>query len=331
MRWEEPYWLLAVLPAAAAAWAAWHWLESRRASWSFPDGGALAHLAHGWGPSLAREIPYALRAAALVLCAAALARPQAVRRQAAGLTEGIDILLAMDTSTSMRALDFAPLDRIGAAKETAKRFITGRTADRIGVLDFGGAPLLNCPLTLDYDAVNDTIDSLEPGMTGVEGTAIGDGITAAVNHLRPGRAKSKVIILLTDGRSNTGLIDPLTAAKAAAAYGIKIYTIGTGKRGQSLIPIDQPGGGRALVPIDDDLDDEILTQIAEATGGKYFRAQSLRELSLIYSEIDRMEKAPVERPQTVSYTDLYPWFLVPALLLLSSEVWLTRTWLLRVP
>ncbi|MBI4347914.1 MAG: VWA domain-containing protein, partial [Elusimicrobia bacterium] len=270
-------------------------------------------------------------ALALALCAVALARPQAVRRQAAGLTEGIDIMLSLDTSTSMRALDFDPMDRMAAAKETAKRFVKGRLTDRIGLVNFGGAAILSCPMTLDYDAVLDSIDAMDAGMTGVEGTAIGEGIAAAVNHLRAGRAASKVLILLSDGRNNAGLIDPLTASRAAASLGIKIYTIGTARRGESIIPLVDPQRGKVLVPIQDDIDEPLMTQVAEATGGRYYRAESLRQLTQIYDEIDRMERVAVDRPETVSFSDLYAWLVIPALLLLTGELVLTRTLLLRIP
>lgn len=331
MTWKHPWWLLLVPLVLAAAEGAYWWLERRRAAWPLPDGASLKDLAPRVSSFLARSMPYGLRAAALVLCAVALARPLVVRRQAAGLTEGIDIVLSLDTSTSMRALDFEPMDRMAAAKETAKRFVAGRVTDRIGLVNFGGAAVLSCPLTLDYDALQDTIEALDSGMTGVEGTAIGDGIAAGVNHLKGGRAPSKVLILLTDGRSNAGMIDPLTAAKAAGSYGVKIYAIGTGKRGESVVPVDDPRHGRMMVRIQDDIDEVTLTQVAEATGGKYFRATSFRELAQIYAEIDRMERAPIERPQTVSYKDLYAWLLVPALMLLTFELALARTLLLRIP
>ncbi len=329
MRFEHPAWLLAALGALAAGWASLRFLEPRRAAMGFPGAAELAHAA-GSG-RWARALGVLLKTGALVLCAVALARPQSSLRRLATLTQGIDILLAMDTSTSMRALDFDPVDRMGAAKETAKRFIEGRTADRIGLVVFGGAPLLGCPLTLDYEALFQTLADIEAGMTGVEGTAIGDGIVAAADHLRSSRSSGKVIILLTDGRNNTGTIDPLTAAKTASALGIKIYTIGTGKRGASVIPIDDPNRGRVLVPIQDDIDEDALAQVAAAAGGRYFRATSLRELAQIYAEIDRLEKSQVQRPPAAQYRDLYPWLLVPALLLLAAEMALSRTLLLRIP
>jgi Ca-activated chloride channel family protein len=331
MTWRNPWWLVLVPVVLAAAQGAYWFLEKRRSAWPLPDGGSLKPLLPRFTSLVARAAPYVLRAAALALCAAALARPQAVRRHAAGLTEGIDIVQVLDTSTSMRALDFAPSDRMAAAKETAKRFVAGRVADRIGLVVFGGAAVLACPLTLDYEALQDTITDLEPGMTGVEGTAIGDGIATGVHHLRSGRAPSKVLILLTDGRSNTGLIDPLTAAKAAASYAIKVYTIGTAKRGESLVPVDDPMRGRVMISINDDLDEPLLTQVAEATGGKFFRATNLRELTSIYAEIDKLEKAAIRRPETVTTSDLFPWVLLPALFLLTAELMLSRTWLLRLP
>lgn len=322
----SPYWLALIPAFLLAAWAACRRLEPRRAAWSFPDGAALAAEAPRWPSRFARWTPYALKGLALALGAAALARPQAASRQAAGLTEGIDILLVIDTSTSMKALDFAPMDRMSAAKDAAKRFVSGRIADRIGLVTFGGAPILACPLTLDYEALVAAIDELWPGMTGVEGTAIGDGLAAGVNHLKGGRSPSKVVILLTDGRANAGVVDPMTAAKAAAASGVKVYTIGTAKRGPSQVPVP---GGFAL--IHDDLDDVLLTQVAETAGGRYFRAESAKELREVYAEIDRMERVAVKRPETVSYKDLYPWLLLPALALLSAEAVLARTWLLRLP
>jgi Ca-activated chloride channel family protein len=240
-------------------------------------------------------------------------------------------MLAMDTSTSMSALDFAPLSRIDAAKDTARRFVEGRAQDRIGVIVFGGAPQLASPLTADYDAVYQVLDGLTPGMTQTDGTAIGDGIISAVNHLKDSDAKSKIIIMLTDGRSNTGLIDPITAAKTAASLGIKVYTIGCGKRGQSVMPVDDPVQGRVMVTIDDDLDEDLLDQIARMTDARYFRATSLKELREIYATIDKLEKSQVKLPDVVSRDDRYRFPVAAAALLLLLEAVLSNTWLLRWP
>ena len=331
MTWAHPYaWLLALLVLAAAAWMAVE-ASARRAVVSFPADAALFRRAPSLRAVLARWAPPALKIAALLLVVCGLARPQNVKTKLAGLGRGIDIIMAMDASTSMGALDFAPLSRMDAAKDTARRFVEGRAQDRIGVIVFGGNPMLASPLTADYDAVYQVLDGLSSGMTRSDGTAIGDGLVSAVNHLKDSDARSKIIILLTDGRSNTGLIDPVTAAKTAASLGIKVYTIGCGKRGQSVIPVDDPVQGKVMVAIEDDLDEDLLDQIARVTDGRYFRATSVKELNTIYAEIDKMEKTAVDRPETTSYADLHQFLLVPAALLLALELVLGETWLLRLP
>lgn len=331
MRLETPLWLLAAFPAVAAALFGLLVVERRRAAMRYPGAADAAGLASAATRFWIRQSPYWLKAAVLLLATAALARPQSVSHHKAGLSEGIDILLVIDASTSMRALDFNPVDRMTAAKNAARDFIRGRLSDRIGILVFGGAPLLTCPLTLDYEALQEFLTRIEPGMTFVDGTAIGDGIAAAVNHLKDEVSESKVIILLTDGRSNTGLLDPLTAAKTAKAYDIKIYAIGTGKRGPAFYPDVHPVFGRRLVQIPDELDEETLLKIASETGGRYFRAQSVTQLKEIYAEIDKLEKHRYDRPEIVTTHDLHGWLLLPAVLLLGFEMLLTQTWLLRLP
>lgn len=330
-RLEQPLWLLSALPALAAAAYSAAAGPRRQAALGYPGAAALAQVQARAGRALVRWAPPALKLAALLLAAGALARPQRVAREAAGPTQGIDILLAIDTSMSMRALDFNPLDRMAAAKEAAREFIQNRVSDRIGIVVFGGAPLLSCPLTLDYEALTSFLDGIEAGMTRSDGTAIGDGLASAVGHLKESAAPSKVVILLTDGRSNTGLAPPPTAAKAARTYGIKVYTVGTGRRGQALYPMDHPVLGRQLVPIPDELDEDALLQIAAETGGRYFRAENRAELASIYREIDRLEKHEFEKPEIVSYQDLHPWLLLPASLLLAAELLLSQTLLLKLP
>jgi len=329
MRLEQPWWLILVPIALGVAWLAYRQGEPRRAALSFPESKLLAGAAGSWA-LLFRILPYAVKCLALVLCAVALARPQWVLREDDGSSQGIDIMLTLDTSTSMFAVDFAPMNRISAAKETAKRFIGGRILDRIGILVFGGAPILTCPLTTDYASLLEYIDGINAGMTQTDGTAIGDGIASAVDHFRSSKAKSKVIILLTDGANNAGIIDPLTAAKLAGALGIKVYTIGCAKRGQALIPVETQFG-RQLLPIPDELNEEVLLEIANSTGGRYFRATNYKELASIYSEIDKLEKSEVKKPPIVSYSDRYVWFLAPAMLLLMANMVLSQTLLLRVP
>ena len=330
VRFESPLLLLLALPALAALAYAWRKGEGRRAALIYPAAKVFEGFQAG-SRSAVRVLPHALKGLALLLSIAALARPQKVIRQAASLSSGVDILLVMDVSTSMRALDFDPLDRMTASKNAARNFIKRRLSDRIGILVFGGVPLLTCPLTVDYGALLDFLDQVEAGMTQTDGTAIGDGIAAAVEHIKDSSAKSKVLVLLTDGANNTGVVDPLTAAKTAKTYGIKAYTIGTARRGPAMVPIDDPQFGRRLVQIPDELDEDLLIRIAAETSGRYFRAQNLTELESIYGEIDRLERSEVKLPPIISFTDYYVWLLVPAVVLLALSMVLTRTALMRLP
>lgn len=327
MRFEQPLWLLGALPVLAACWLALREGRSRRASLPFPDAGSLSPVP---GARLYRAAPAALETLALLLCVAALARPQAVRRQLAGAGQGIDIMLVLDTSESMRALDFAPSNRMEAAKQAARRFISGRLSDRIGLVVFGGAAVLACPPTLDYEALYEYLDAVEPGMTRVDGTAIGDAVASAAGHLQSGSGKSKVMILLTDGASNAGAVDPVSAAQAAKSLGARIYAIGTAERGPALVPVDTPLG-RQLQRIPDELDEQTLARVAAEADGRYFRATNARELERVYAEIDRLEKSEAPRPGVAALRDLYPWLLVPAALLLALEMALSATLLLRIP
>ncbi len=278
---------------------------------------------------LFRTVPFWGRVLALLLLTLALARPQKATRGEVPPAEGIDIILAMDTSYSMAAEDFQP-DRLEAAKQAAEEFVKGRRNDRIGVLVFGGVAMLTCPLTLDYQSVLDTIKSTYINMTGADGTAIGDAIVTAVNHLKDSKAKSKVIILLTDGRSNTGLVTDLAmAAKTAAAYGIKIYAIGTARKGRAQISTGDPM--QPVIYTDDDLDESALREIADYTGGQFYRAQNNAELRDIYSRIDSMERTKFDSKSYTQYSDKYLYFLAPALLLLALLFVLEKTYFRTVP
>ncbi len=328
MRLANP-WALALIPIAWALAGAVLW-RGRAAAISYPAGelaraaprSRRALFAVVWTPILS--------ALALTFAAVALARPQSVSALVGDDGRGVDIVLAIDSSGSMRATDLAPT-RLGAAKEIAKSFINGRVSDRIGLVTFGGAPLLACPPTTDYDSLRERLDELEPEMTKVDGTAIGDGLVAAGRRLKDLVAKSKVVVLLTDGRSNTGAVDPITAAKTLATLGIKIYAIGSAGRGPATLTVDDPRQGRVTVQINDDLDEELLAQIADITGGKSYRAQNRGELQKIFSEIDRLEKREVRRPPVIAVADHH----VPALafsgLLLLLESALAATVFLRWP
>lgn len=329
MKFAYPRLLFLFLPALAALGWAVRMEMGKRASLIFTAD--VWDQPRSWNLLMARWGSLGLRALALSLVIVGLARPQKVMSRFQGTGKGIDIMMVLDTSLSMNALDFEPGNRMEAAKDTARRFILGRVQDRIGLTVFGGAPLLSCPLTTDYDAVQTRLTEIDAGMTHADGTAIGDGLISGVNHIKDSDAKSKILILLTDGRSNTGLIDPITAAKTAQPYGIKIYTIGTAKRGESIMPVDDPQHGRVMVRITDDLDEESLSEIARIGGGKYFRATNLKELRDIYAEIDRLEKSTVKLPDIVSHADLYRYPVAWACGLLLLELALSSTLFFRWP
>jgi Ca-activated chloride channel family protein len=278
---------------------------------------------------LFRYLPFWVRVAAAALVILALARPQRASRGDIPPAEGIDIMLLLDTSGSMAAEDLTPT-RLEADKAAATAFVKERRNDRIGVIVFGGAALLTCPLTLDYQSVLELLSSTYVNMTKADGTAIGDAIVTAVNHLKDSKAKSKVMILLTDGRSNTGLVtDTALAAKTAAAYDIKIYTIGTAGKGRAQIETGDPM--QPVAYIDDDLDEPTLREISDLTGGEFYRATSAGELQEIYARINALEKTKFEVRTYTSYTDLYEYLLVPALLLLALLYVLERTYFRTIP
>lgn len=328
MRLLHPWLLLLAVPAVlAAVAAAWRYRGGRL---GLPAGTRLRAAPPSPRARLARFAPPLLLGLSACLVAVALARPQKIKRFVGGEGEGIDIMLSIDSSLSMKAVDFSPT-RVDAAKATARRFILGRAQDRIGLTTFGGAPLLLCPPTLDYDALLGRLDELEAGMTRADGTAIGDGIASAISRLKDGGAKSKVIILLTDGRSNSGIVDPVTAAKAAASFGIKIYAIGVAGKGESSMTVDDPRYGRVVVPVSDDLDEELLAEVARLTDGKAYRAQDGAELKNVFSAIDRLEKSKVALPKIAAVGDLHSWPLCAALILLLLESALAAGPLLRWP
>jgi Ca-activated chloride channel homolog len=276
------------------------------------------------------SVPGFLIYAGLVLSIVALARPRTLLKGEEAHARGIDIIIALDTSGSMRALDFNPKDRMTVAKQATKNFIMHRQFDRIGLVAFAGVAVLQCPMTLDYGALLELLDEVEVGVTTTENTAIGTAIATASNHLKRSTAKSKVIILVTDGRNNSGEIDPLTAAKAAASLGIKIYTIGVGVRGQSMIPVDT-AWGKQLVPIQEDIDEPALEDIAHETAGRYYRADSTKEFDQIYGEIDKLEKSDVKGPSTHEYRDNYLGWLMTAMVFLSLGYGLQMTLWRTVP
>ncbi|MCH7548090.1 MAG: VWA domain-containing protein [Candidatus Krumholzibacteriota bacterium] len=272
----------------------------------------------------------ALRTIILLLVVAGIARPQTGRSEYKTHTEGIDIMLVLDASGSMQAQDFKPKDRLHVAKEVMKEFIEGRKHDRIGLVAFAAQAVTQCPLTLDYPLLMKLVEEVDIGML-EDGTAIGVALATAVNRLKNSQASSRVAILLTDGQNNAGAIDPVTAAKVAASLGIKVYAIGVGTKGRAPMPVDDPVFGRRFVSVQVDLDEETLIGIARLTDGLYFRATNREELVEIYKEIDEMEKTKIESETWVSYTERFPWFIIPALGILLVELALAQTALRELP
>jgi Ca-activated chloride channel family protein len=263
----------------------------------------------------------------LALLIVAAARPRSSREREVVRGTGVDIILAVDISGSMAALDFEPQNRLEAAKDVIDDFIAGRRYDRIGLVVFAQEAFRQCPPTFDYDVLRRLLVEVDlaPELGLPDGTAIGMGLAQATAMIQESDAKSRVIILLTDGVSNAGQIAPLTAAQAAAALEVKVYTIGMGRPGQVPFPVDDPLFGRRTTLIESDLDEDVLRRIAEATGAAYFRATDTVALQQIYGQINRMEKSEVEVQVFTRHRELSVWVLVPALALLLLELLLRHT------
>jgi Ca-activated chloride channel family protein len=277
-----------------------------------------------------RHLLFLLRLAALALMIIAFARPQAGSREEEMITEGIDIVLSMDISSSMLAEDFQPKNRLEAAKLVAADFIKGRTNDRIGMVVFAGQSFTQCPLTLDYDILLKFLEEIHIGQI-EDGTAIGMGLGTSINRLRDSKAKSKVVILLTDGQNNRGELDPITAARIAKSFNIRVYTIGAGSKGEALYPVDDPIFGRRYVRMPVNIDEELLRRVANMSGGQYFRATDKSSLERIYKEISEMEKTKIEVKQYTRYRELFSRYLIAALILLALEVILGNTVFRKIP
>lgn len=330
MIFANPWLLLLIAPAIAALFAARRAQDEGGAALSMPLEKSFAPAGTLTG-ALSGFLPLALRGAALILLALALARPQYINRTELPPEAGVDIMLCLDTSNSMLAQDLTPT-RIAAARDSARAFIEKRPSDRIGITAFAENAILQCPLTLDHDSLLEYLEGVDVGITHTYRTAIGDAIATAANHLKNSAAKSRIIILLTDGRSNSGIItDPVLAAKAADSYGIKIYAIGTGAKGPSRALMQNDFGQYQYVTIEDDLDDDSLSAIARAAGGEYFRATNSGELRDIYSQIDKLEKTDYKSSISISYQERFYIFLVPAVLLLLAEFLLARLVFVRIP
>jgi len=331
MRFANPeyLWLLALAPFMATY--LFFFRERDLPSFRFSSLSQTTGLQNGAGIRAFVLVPGALRIMGLVLVVLALARPQKGLRSEETTAKATDIMVCLDASRSMTAIDFKPDNRFQVAKSVIAEFIKGRDQDRIGLVVFAEYAITQCPLTTDKSALLSILDSLQIGVVGPDQTAIGVGLATCVNRLKNSKAKSKVIILVTDGANNAGNIDPITAAKTAAAFGIKIYAIGAGTPGDTMMPIDDPNYGRRMVQIHSDLNEDELLNISSESNGKYFRAQTEGALKSIFKEIDSMEKTDIKVKEFVDYKELYWPFLFAAALLILSELTLSKTFYRTLP
>lgn len=318
MKLAAAWWLLALIPLAISAFYVFRARERRRVHVRYSLAGALKDLPRGPRAAFA-QLPLVLRLVAMTCLIVALARPQGALSRETFEAEGIDIVLALDVSGSMKADDFKP-NRLTVARRVASEFVEGRPHDRIGFVTFATTAITRSPLTIDQAALRQIIEST--GFSNEGSTAIGTALATSVNRLRESDAKSKVIILLTDGQNNAGEVDPLTAAELARTMDIRVYTIGAGSREIPRGLIGRFFGSRPQ-PVDEDQ----LTQIAELTGGRYFRAENEEALEQVYEQIGKLEKGKIDADVVRQYREAYvPWALA-ALLCLLAEFILRRTWL----
>jgi len=328
----HPWFLLLLLLLPVAAW--WRGRQGKPSAFLYSSVQLVSGVAN-IGRSGAARVLAALRWLTLALCIIGLARPQFVESETAVKASGIDIVVAIDLSGSMESEDFElrgeRVNRLQIAKDVLKKFVDKRPGDRIGLVAFAGKAYVAAPLTLDHDFLAMNIDRLELH-TIEDGTAIGSGLSAAVNRLRELKSKSKIVILMTDGQNNAGKIPPLTAAEAAQALGVKVYTIGVGTRGTAPFPRGVDFFGRKVyVQIEVDIDEKTLTDIANRTGGEYYRADNTDTLRKIYDRIDKLEKSEVEVKKYVHIKELFHWLVVPGLGALLLEVLLGNTVWRRLP
>ncbi len=269
-----------------------------------------------------RPVLFILRVVALVMLTIALARPQTSNVTENIDSEGVDIVLSLDVSGSMLAEDFKP-NRIEAAKKVAMNFVDQRPTDRLGLVIFSGESFTQCPITIDHNVLKEQLSEVKSGVL-QDGTAIGMGLATAVDRLRYAKGKSRVIILLTDGVNNTGLIDPMTALEIAKSFKVRVYTIGVGTEGQAPYPVQTPFGiQKQMMPVQ--IDEALLTKIAKETGGKYYRARNNKALESIYADIDKLEKTKVEISSYKHYAELFFPFALLAIICLLTEMVLRYT------
>jgi len=320
-------WLLLLLLALPL----WWWWRAQRLK-RMP-GAPMSDVLPASGPIerlwIAR-LPVWLRSLCLGAWIVAAAGPRLGSARQELRSEGISIVLAVDISSSMLAEDFSPANRLDVARRTATEFVRARASDRIGLVAFAGQALTQVPITTDYQVLEEAIRQLRVGIL-EDGTAIGTAIATAANRLRRAPGKSKVVILLTDGENNKGTVDPRTAAQAAAAFGVRIYTIGVGTVGEAPVPTGQGPLGLRYETMPVKIDEPLLSEVARTTGGRYFRATDAASLSNIFGEINRLEKTPVQHLVYRRYEEAYRWPLAIGLLALALEIVVAATFAVRVP
>ena len=325
--WANPgyLYLLIIIPLLIV----WYWFRhrSREPEMSFSDVGAFD--GETKSPKVwLRHSLFVLRLLALALLIIAIARPQSTSRKKNISVEGIDIVLALDVSSSMLARDFKP-DRLEAAKKIAKNFISKRPDDRIGLVIFSGEAFTQVPLTTDHAMINDMFREIKSGMI-EDGTAIGDGLATAVSRLEESDAISKVVILLTDGVNNAGSVDPMSAAEIAKLYGVRVYTIGIGSRGYAPYPVQTPFGTQ-MQQMEVQIDEDLLQKIAKETGGHYFRATGNAKLREIFKEIDKLEKSKIDIQEFRKKYEMFLPFALIALALFIVEILFRYMVFRRIP
>ena len=327
-------WLLALLLLIPVL-LLWQRFRKRRrgaASLRYSDIRMATGTGRSWRITM-RPLLTALRVAAVAAIIVALARPQSVQTREVIRGEGVDIALALDISGSMASLDFEPQNRLEAAKAVIDTFVSERQYDQVGLVVFASNAFNQSPPTVDHNVLRRMLEQtkLATELRIDDGTAIGMGIANAANMLKDSDAKSKVVILLTDGVNNAGQIDPITAAEAASTLGIKVYTVGMGRPGQVPVPVVDRFGRERIIMQESTLDEETLAQIAEETGGRYYRAENTEGLRQVYDEISELEKSTIEIETFSNYKELVGWVLAPGLALLLVEMFLRQTLLRTVP
>lgn len=323
----NPYWLIFLAFLPVIGW--WTWRSARKRSGLTFSTIRSVKDAPRTVKNRLRALPAVLRIGGLALVIVAMARPQDRNVIRERFAEGVDIMMVLDTSTSMRAEDFRP-NRFEAARAVGAEFIAGRTSDRVGLIVFAAKAYTQAPLTLDYDFLLEMMNEVEVGVI-EDGTAIGTAVAMAVNRLKDSVAKSKVVILLTDGQNNRGELSPETAAEVARTMDVRVYAIGVGAHGEAPFVVDHPFAGkqRRMVPVE--IDEDMLSSVASMTGGKYFRATNNQALRDIYDEIGELEKTKIEERMYTDYDERYAGFLFGGIGLIFLEILLSTTVLRRFP